>query len=161
MYKYILIIAFSILAFAPAQAQEFRKAKSVEEYTSMFKNKSIPMVRSHKDFIMHLNKNKSLKSKFKGEVLKEFLMDLRFSRDGLMGFRIPQGIKMADPDSFLLEVSGIFSIGPPMVKDTKGAYCKPPCTSDKVSICITKNCKEGSTLKGGDFDANNVIKYYN
>lgn len=161
MYQYILIVAFSILCFAPGHAQEFKKAKSVEEYTVMYKNKKISMVRSHKDFIMYLNKNKSLKYKFKGEVLKEFLTDLRFSSDGLMGLRIPKGIKMADPDSFLLEVSGIFSIGPAMVKDTKGAYCKPPCTSDEVSICITKNCKSGNTLKGGDFDANHVIKYLN
>ena len=160
MYRYILIIALGIFCFSSSHAQDFKKAKSVEEYISMYKNKKIAMVRSHKDFIMYLNKNKALKSKFEGEGLKEFLMDLRFSKDGLMGLRIPDGIKMADPDSFLLEVSGIFSIGPAMVKDTKGAYCKPPCTSDPVSICITKNCKSGSSLKGGDFDALNVMKYY-
>lgn len=159
--KLILIFVLASTFGMQAFSQDRQLAKSEEEYTKMFHNTNIKMVRSHSELYTEAKKNKILWNYFKEyKFAAAFLKELKFCKDGLITINL--GVKDAE---FEAEVGRVLGFEKTFwAKWEKGYACSDGdmeggsgCDpSSPNSKCNTKNCGKAA-LKGDLYNPAQVL----
>ena len=159
--KYLIIIALLLPLCINAQEGRMKLASSHAEYIKMYQNKSLKMVRSHKDFIAYAQKNPTLRKMVKTESMLSFLKSLKFCKDGLITFSLE-----AFAESHPTELKAIFDatskglgFEPPILSvDYKGYKCNGQATCESCGncVCLGDSCGK-SVLEGPNYDPEQIL----
>lgn len=159
--KYLIIIALLLPLSLNAQEGRMKLASSHAEYIKMYQNKSIKMVRSHKDFVVSASKNPLLKKILETEAMREFLESLKFCNEGLITFSL-EGFAKSHPKQLKAifdTTSKTLGFEPPVLAaDYKGYKCngQATCVSCSNCVCLGDSCGK-NVLKGPNFDPEQVL----
>lgn len=159
--KYLLIIALLLPLCMNAQEGRMKLASSHAEYIKMYQNKSLKMVRSHKDFVAYAQKNPTLRKVLKTESMLDFLKSLQFCEDGLVTFSLEAFAESHPKDLKALFNATSKTLGfepPVLAADYKGYKCngQATCVSCGNCVCLGDSCGK-NVLEGPNFDPEKVL----
>lgn len=153
--KLLLMIVFALSMIVPAFSQNGQLAKSEEEYSKMFQNPKVKLVRNHAEFYAQAKSNRALWKYFKdAKFAATFLREMQFCKDGLITLNL--GVQ---DEGFEAAVGKILGFDGTFWKRWEKGFCCEDGSCSPCSVhskCNTRNCGK-SVLTGNSYDPQVVL----